>query len=166
MDLDGDIRVICFKGTSVSLKDTKGLQMLARLVSTPDKEVHVLDLAGSAASPDSGDAGPQLDDKARIEYQRRVAELQEGLTEAEELGDLGQADAMRGELDFITRELSRAYGLGGRERKAGSAAERARVNVRRRLKDAIERIGQQMPDAARYLENTIKTGSYCKYTPM
>jgi len=166
MDLDGDIRVVNFGDASVSLKDNKGLQILAQLISTPDKDVHVLDLVGSVASPDAGDAGPQLDDKARVEYQQRVAELKDSLEEAEELGDLGQADVLRGELDFITRELSRAYGLGGRQRRAGSAAERARVNVRRRLKDAIQRIGQQLPDAARYLENTIKTGSYCKYTPM
>ena len=166
MGLDGDIRIVHFGGASVSLKDNKGLQILARLISTPDKDIHVLDLVGSAASTAAGDAGPQLDDKARIEYQQRVSELQEGLEEAQALGDLGQADALREELDFITRELSRAYGLGGRERKAGSAAERARVNVRRRLKDAIERIGQQLPDAARYLENTIKTGSYCRYSPM
>jgi hypothetical protein len=70
------------------------------------------------------------------------------------------------ELEFITRELSRAYGLGGRKRRSGSAAERARVNVRRRLKDAIERIGEQLPDAGTYLANTIKTGTYCKYVPM
>jgi hypothetical protein len=38
--------------------------------------------------------------------------------------------------------------------------------VRRRIKDAVERIGEQIPDAGRYLENTIKTGRYCKYTPM
>ena len=84
----------------------------------------------------------------------------------ESLGDAGRKNALRGELDFITRELARAYGLGGRERPSGSASERARVNVRRRLKDAIERIGEQIPDAGVYLENTIKTGTYCKYNPM
>jgi len=169
MELDGDIQIVRFNDASTSLKDNKGLQILARLITTPDQDIHVLDLVGSAPAPaaaKSGDAGPLLDDQARTEYQRRVTELQEGLEEAETLGDLGRADALREELDFITQELSRAYGLGGRERRAGNAAERARVNVRRRLKDAIERIGQQLPDAARYLENTIKTGSYCRYSPM
>ena len=125
----------------------------------------MLDLLGASRDVAS-DSGPALDDKARAEYQRRVAELQEELEEAESLADLGRVDTLRGELEFITRELSRAYGLGGRERRSGSAAERARVNVRRRLKDAIERIGEQIPDAGTYLENTIKTGTYCKYVPM
>ena len=166
MQLDGDIRVVTFRGESTSLKDSKGLALLDRLVSRPGKEMHVLDLAGSTPEAAVGDSGPALDDKARDEYKRRVEDLQDALTEAELLGDTGRVDALRGELDFITRELSRAYGLGGRERRSGSAAERARVNVRRRLKDAIQRIGEQIPDAGIYLENTIKTGSYCKYVPM
>jgi tetratricopeptide (TPR) repeat protein len=163
--LDGDVRTVCFDGKSTSLRNSKGLELLDQLVSQPGKELHVLDLVGASRDV-AGDSGPALDDKARDEYQRRVAELKEELEEAESLADLGRADTLRGELEFITRELSRAYGLGGRERRSGSAAERARVNVRRRLKDAIERIGEQIPDAGTYLDNTIKTGSYCKYVPM
>ena len=165
MQLEGDIRTISFDGQCTSLKNNKGLELLERLVSEPGKEVHVLDLVGGSAEA-VGDAGPVLDYKARDEYKRRISELQEELEEAESLSDTGRRDALQGELDFITRELSRAYGLGGRERRSGSPAERARVNVRRRLKDAIERIGKQLPDAGIYLDNTIKTGSYCKYTPM
>ena len=165
MQLEGDIRTISFDGQCKSLKNNKGLELLDRLVSAPGKEVHVLDLVGGSAEA-VGDAGPVLDDKARDEYKHRVSDLQEELEEAESLADTGRVDALRDELDFITRELARAYGLGGRERPSGSASERARVNVRRRLKDAIERIGEQIPDAGVYLENTIKTGTYCKYNPM
>jgi tetratricopeptide (TPR) repeat protein len=165
MRLDGDIRSICFDGESTCLRDNKGLQLLDQLVSQPGKELHVLDLVGT--SPDvAGDSGPALDDQARNAYRRRVAELKEELEEAESLADTGRADALRDELDFITRELARAYGLGGRERPSGRASERARVNVRRRLKDAIDRISEQIPDAGIYLENTVKTGTYCKYKPM
>ena len=77
-----------------------------------------------------------------------------------------RAEAAREEIEFISRELSRAFGLGGRARATGSDAERARVNVRRRLKDAIERVGRVDARAGRYLENTIKTGTYCRYSPM
>jgi hypothetical protein len=107
-----------------------------------------------------------LDEQARQDYRRRVSALQEELEEAEELADLGRIDSLRAEIDFITRELSRAFGLGGRQRVAGDAAERARVNVRRRIKDAVGRIAEQSPEAGRYLENTIKTGKYCRYAPM
>ena len=164
---EGDIWNVRFRGQSVLVRDSRGLQMLARLIVQPDQDIHVLDLSGvGGAAADSGDTGPALDAKARQEYRQRVRELEEELEEAVELADRGRSDALREELDFITRELSRAFGLGGRERPGGSAAERARVNVRRRIKDAIERIREQLPEAGRHLDNTIKTGSYCRYAPL
>ena len=162
---DGETWAVAYAGTSVTLKNSKGLEILARLVEHPDTEFHVLDLSG-ATRADGGDAGPELDAEARRQYESRLRDLNEELEEARELGDIGRSDALQQELDFITRELSRAFGLGGRQRRAGSAAERARVNVRRRVKDAIMRVGETHPDAGRYLENTIKTGTYCKYTPI
>lgn len=167
MCLEGDVWAVRFRDRSALVRDSKGLRMLARLVAQPDHDIHVLDLTGGGGeSPDGGDAGPALDDQARRQYRERVRELEEELDEANELNDQGRTDAIRSELDFIARELSRAFGLGGRERRSGSAAERARVNVRRRIKDAIQRIDVQLPDAGRHLENTIKTGSYCRYSRM
>jgi len=166
MQRHGDIWNVEHGGKTAAVRDSKGLQMLARLVTTPDTDVHVLDLASSRGTADSGAAGPMLDDQARNEYRRRVEELREELDEAESLADEGRAEALRSELEFISRELSRAFGLGGRRRVAGDATERARVNVRRRIKDAVERIAEQLPDAGRYLENTVKTGRYCRYTPL
>jgi hypothetical protein len=167
MNLEGDVWTVRFGERSALVRDSKGLRMLARLIRQPDRDIHVLDLSGTgAAIADSGDAGPVLDAQARRQYQERVRELQEELEEADELNDQGRADAIRDELDFIARELSRAFGLGGHERTSGSAAERARVNVRRRIKDALQRVDEQLPGAGRYLENTIKTGSYCRYSPM
>lgn len=165
LQVEGEVWKISYRGESALIQPSKGMAMLATLIATPEQDVHVLDLVDAPAA-DSGDAGPLLDDKARDEYRRRVAELQEALADAEALGDAGGADAVRGELDFITKELSRAFGLGGRQRTAGNAAERARVNVRRRIKDAIERVTAQLPDAGNYLEKTIKTGTYCRYSPM
>ena len=167
MSPEGDVWSVRFRDRTALVRDSRGLQMLFRLVSQPDQDVHVLDLsaAGSTGS-DPGDAGPALDEQARREYRRRVRELEEELEEATELADAGRSDALRDELDFITRELSRAFGLGGRQRPTGAAAERARVNVRRRIKGAIQRIEEQLPEAARHLDNTVKTGSYCRYAPV
>jgi hypothetical protein len=162
---DGEIWHIQFRSESTQLRDSKGLQMLAALISRPDTDVHVLELSGSDKTAESGDAGPHLDDQARSEYRRRIKSLREDLDEATELADLGRADEIRGELEFITQELSRAFGLGGRKRSAGSAAERARVNVRRRLKDAIQRISENSPITGKYVDNAIKTGAYCRYSP-
>jgi tetratricopeptide (TPR) repeat protein len=163
---EGDVWTVRYGSEAATVRDARGLQMLAELVSRPETEVHVLDLSGTPEAAEEKGAGPMLDDQARDSYRRRIAELREEVEEAEELADLGRAEQLRSEIDFITRELSRAFGLGGRKRSAGDAAERARVNVRRRIKDAIERIREQAPGAGKYLENTIKTGRYCKYSPM
>jgi len=163
---EGELWRVSFNGVSTLLRASKGLKMLATLTAKPDSDVHVIDLSGGNSAAERGHSGPQLDPKARAAYESRLRDLREELEEAEEFGDTGRADLARGEIDFITRELSRAFGLGGRSRRSGDAAERARVNVRRRLKDAISRIAERDPDAGRYLENTIKTGTYCRYTPM
>ncbi len=162
---DGEVWQVSYAGQQATMKNSKGLEMLARLVAAPDTELHVLDLSGAIPEVATGDAGPELDDQARAAYQTRLADLAEELEEAQSLGDIGRADELRGELEFLQQELSRAFGLGGRQRRAGSAAERARVNVRRRIKDAIQRISDSHPDAGRYLDNSIKTGTYCRYSP-
>ena len=163
---DGELWRVEFGSAAAMLKASRGLDLLAALVERPHEEIHVLDLSGGGAVKDERESGPAIDPEARKQYEQRIRELREELEEAESFGDAGRADAARGEIDFITRELSRAFGLGGKARPGGDAAERARVNVRRRLTDAIRRIGEQLPDAGRYLENTIKTGTYCRYTPM
>ena len=106
-----------------------------------------------------------LDEEARRQYRARVLELEEDLEEAESWNDPARADRARQELDFIQQELSQAVGLGGRERKVGSAAERARVNVQRRIRDAIRRIESHHPGLAKHLARSVRTGTYCAYEP-
>jgi hypothetical protein len=68
-------------------------------------------------------------------------------------------------MDFIAQELSSAVGLGGRDRRAASAAERARVNVTRALKREIRRIGDEDVRLGRELSTTVRTGTFCAYEP-
>lgn len=48
---------------------------------------------------------------------------------------------------------------------AASSVERARINVQRRVKDAIASIADCDPELGRYLTATMKTGTYCSFTP-
>lgn len=150
-------------GRSFRLKDGKGIAMLARLIEEPGRELHVLDLAGAGGAVDGGDAGALLDPKARAAYEARVRELREEREEAERDRDTARAARAEQELDAIAAELARAVGLGGRDRRAASAVERARVNVQRRLRDALDRIREHDPDLGRHLAYTVKTGTYCSY---
>ena len=67
--------------------------------------------------------------------------------------------------EAIGDELSRATGLGGRDRKASSAAERARLNVTMAIKSALKRIADNDATLGRYLAMTVKTGNFCSYAP-
>ncbi len=66
---------------------------------------------------------------------------------------------------MLEEQLARAVGLGGRARHDGSATERARVNVQRRIKDAITRVGELDPLVGRFLERSVRTGTFCCFRP-
>src|SRR5262249_42749722 len=149
-------------GEEIHVKDSRGVQMIARLVEEPGSELHVLDLAG-AAGADGGDAGPILDEKARRQYRARLVQIAALRGEAESLGDRGRAERANAEIEALTAELERALGLGGRERRVGAASERARTNVQRRIAHALEQIRAASPRLGEHLAATIRTGTYCAY---
>jgi tetratricopeptide (TPR) repeat protein len=171
--LEGEYWTIAHDGATVRLKDSLGLRYLARLLEAPDREIHVLDLVGAAAGGvpegqgvDAGDSGELLDDDARESYRRRLEDLRDSLAEAESFGDAARAARAREEIDFLATELGRAVGLGGRSRRAGTAAERARSAVQRRLKNAIQRIAESAPALGAFLIRNVKTGNYCSFRPV
>jgi hypothetical protein len=104
-----------------------------------------------------------LDARARDDYRERLSALREQLSQAEEWNDHGRAERLREEIDFLAAELARGIGLGGRARRAGSNSERARINVRRRLLDTIEKIAEHSPALGQHLSWALKTGNFCVY---
>jgi tetratricopeptide (TPR) repeat protein len=169
--VDGRQWSIARAGRELRLKSVRGLPMLRRLLENPHQEIHALELAvetatgAKAASFDLGDAGAVLDPRARREYAARLAELREELEEAEQLLDQGRAERLRAEIAALSRELSAAIGLGSRERRAGSAVERARIVVQRRVREAIRKIADHDAELGRHLDWTVRTGTYCAYEP-
>jgi tetratricopeptide (TPR) repeat protein len=174
---EGDYWSLAFDSSVVRVRDAKGMRYLARLLSQPEHEFHVLDLVSHDRSPgwidssDSsahaldGDAGELLDARAKAAYRRRLTEIEEDVAAARAVGDASRAAQAEGERDFLVRELSRAVGLGGRDRRAGSAAERARSAVTRAIRQALTRIEALHRALADHLNRTIRTGTYCAYSP-
>jgi hypothetical protein len=164
-----EVVVVC-NGRTTRLRLVRGLPMLARLVEHPGRELHVLDLASEpddeSAVGDRGDAGEILDAKARDAYHARILELRAEIDEAERFADAFRADRARRELDLLVQQLSNAVGLGGRARRAGSAAERARITVQRRVREAIKKVAEHEPELGRHLDWAIRTGTYCAYEPL
>jgi non-specific serine/threonine protein kinase len=124
----------------------------------------VLELMG-AETVDAGDSGEVLDVEAKRAYRARLLELRQELEEAEQWNDTSRAERARDEIEALEAELSRAAGIGGRERRVGKAAERARVNVQRRLSDALRRIAEVHAPLGEHLTLAVRTGTYCSYSP-
>ncbi len=161
---EGEYWSIACEGTVFRLRDSRGLQILARLVSAPDRPFHVTDLL--APPGEAGlveDAGEALDPQAIADYRERLAELREDLGQAEQWNDEGRAARARNEMEFLAAELARGVGLGGRARRAGSTSEKARINVRRRLLDTIEKVSEHSPALGQHLTWALKTGNFCVY---
>jgi hypothetical protein len=177
---EGDYWSVVFEGRTVRMRDLKGMRYLARLLAHPGRDFHVLDLvaaenpraapaeSGLAAEPSRralGDAGEMLDAGAKSAYRRRLAEIEDDIEQARALGDTERAAQAGAERDFLVRELSRAVGLGGRDRRAASASERARVAVTRAIRKAIARVSGHHPELGKHLDGAIRTGTYCAYDP-
>jgi tetratricopeptide (TPR) repeat protein len=177
---EGDYWSVIFEGHTVRVRDLKGMRYLARLLADPGREYHVLDLVaaetGSGARVDSsqaaglprsalGDAGESLDAQAKDAYRRRLAEIEDDLEQARTIGDAERAAQADAERDFLVQELARAFGLGGRGRRAASASERARAAVTRAVRQAMTRIAEHHPQLGQHLSRTIRTGTYCAYVP-
>jgi tetratricopeptide (TPR) repeat protein len=180
---EGEYWSIAFAGQAFRLKDVKGLHYLAHLLRNPGREFHVLDLAAAGHGVPAGgprmrpareddlhharpsDIGPILDEQAKKAYRARLRELEEELAEATSWADPARAARARQEMQFLADQLAAAVGLGGRDRQAGSPAERARVNITKAVKIALSRIRAHSPALADHLDATVHTGTFCSYTP-
>jgi tetratricopeptide (TPR) repeat protein len=182
---EGDVWTLTFDDRAVRLKDAKGLRHLALLLASPGVGFHALEIVaageGHAASADSAASavaselsvrsggqsglGALLDPQAKAAYRERLEDLQETIDEAETMNDPERAALARTELDEIAQELAGAIGLGGRDRPAGSDAERARVNATRAIRATLRRVEEHDPRLGRLLARSIRTGTVCIYEP-
>jgi tetratricopeptide (TPR) repeat protein len=176
---EGEYWIIAYEGDSFRLRDLKGLRYLARLLDQPRREFHVLDLvtmegegaaSGHVGRTEPGlsvtgptDAGSLLDAQAKQAYRRRLRDLEEEIGSARERGDPERAARLEQEREFLVGELARALGLGGRDRRAAAAAERARVSVTRAIRTAMARIREHSQALGSHLDRTIRTGTFCAY---
>jgi cytochrome c553 len=175
-----DYWIIRYHGRTALLKSTRGLHCLAVLLHDPGREFHVRDLLSRPMDASTPAAAvvlhgrarrelhpgiPILDGQAKAEYQRRLNELRQELKEEERFNDPQRKAQAQNEVQAIADYLASAVGLGGRDRKTSSDAERARSAVTKRVKNAIQKIGDEIPSLGYHLAARIKTGYFCSYNP-
>jgi hypothetical protein len=162
---DGDDWVLAAGPETARLRDSRGLQYLRALLAAPNHDVAALDLAAGGAGLAQSRAPEVLDSTARLAYGRRLDEIGTELDAADRAGDASQAARLETERSAIVAELRHATGLGGRTRRQADDAERARVNVTRTLRLAIEKVEAVAPAAAAHLRASVRTGRVCRYDP-
>ena len=162
---EGDFWRISYVGREATVKHGKGMTDLAVLLSRPGQEVHVLDLLAPGVTTPAGDLGDVVDDQARAAYRHRLEELDRLADEAAADGDDLAVSRLSEERDRLVAALASAYGIGGRVRRAGNPAERARTTVTSRLRDAIDRVAAAHEELGRHLRVSVRTGTYCSYAP-
>jgi hypothetical protein len=174
---EDDFWLVGFAGAVTRIPDSLGLRYLDLLVRNPGRELAALDLTqlapGPAAAAPEDDlhpagvaaADPVLDQQALAAYRQRLAGLDEDVAEADQWNDTERASRLRAEKDFLVHELAAATGLGGRPRRLGAESERARLNVTRAIRSAIVRIRDRAPAAADHLDQAVRTGTRCSYSP-
>ena len=165
---DGAMWTLTFEDRTVRLPDSKGLRDLRHLVGRPGTPVpatalqHGGDPVPAAAVSHGFDV---LDDRARADYRARLEDLEEEIADAEVMADTARATRARDERAFLVAELTAAVGLGGRSRRMGDDADRARKAVTMRVRNAVARIAREHPALARHLDLTVRTGTVCVYEP-
>jgi hypothetical protein len=182
---EGDFWRVRYEGTWIAVRSLKGLVYLQHLLLHPEEKVHVSQLAALShqrwsefvetkagegdyarqSARGEADLGAIIDERARREYRARLADLRIELDEAVHWADFERADSIRREIDFLATQLARAFGRNGRARKTGDPVERVRKAVTNRIHHAIERIAKQHPSLGRHLQNAIRTGFFCWYSP-
>ena len=151
-----------YAGRTVRLRDSKGLRDLAVLLGRPDEQTHVSELTSAAGFP-GADAGPVADRRALAAYRQQLRRIGAELASAD--AGTAEAEALSREREALLAELSATTGLGGRLRVAGSPTERMRKAVTYRIRHAIARIADAHPELGRHLRASVRTGTWCSYSP-
>jgi hypothetical protein len=106
-----------------------------------------------------------LDAEARARYRDHLEALDEQIDTAAALGDDARAAALDAERQALIDQLKAATGLGGRSRRLGDNAERARKSVTNRIRNTLKKIEAVHPGLAAHLQVTVATGASCVYRP-
>ncbi|MGH0035484.1 MAG: hypothetical protein ACQGVK_10720 [Myxococcota bacterium] len=181
---EGEIWTVEFDGSTIRLRDSKGLRDIHHLLQRPGWTVTALELMNAQSGAATvrparslelrslSDEGLSLwrpcssegpDPRALREYAETARELRLELDAASQDADLGRVERARTALELIEQELGHTRDF--RLRDARSPWERARKAVTKRIRGEIRTIASHHPRLGSHLEKSIRTGSVCSYSP-
>ncbi len=166
---EGDYWKVWFDNERTSLKDSAGARHIARLLGTPGRQWHSLDLLADEAKHDgptpAGSAGEASDAKALGTLRARKREMEDEIAEAEAAGDPERLVDLRREAQQIEAHLKSVTNIKGAARKAADDQERARKAVQMAVARTMKAISKSHPALWRHLRESLNLGVFCTYEP-
>jgi hypothetical protein len=167
----GNLRMLTFNNRSVAVQNTKGCSYIAYLLANPDLPLHASEVRTSishrpelaALGKDKGT--PALDRQSWADARQRVNELLDDVATARRRADFVAMAEAEKELAALAAQMRLAQGIGGRDRRVGSAQEQARKAVCMAIERALERIQKQHEPLWRHLDQYVIRGTFLKYAP-
>jgi len=157
--------VILGGGRPFHLEDTLGAKYLDYLLHHPNEATSAFDLE-VAITPEKGEARfansiePQIDARAKREYQQALRDLREGKERAQQAGDSGKACELDGQIQALESALTEAGGT-------ADTGERSRGNVRKAIKLVLRGLlkgGEQERAFAKHVQGALSLGYHCMYS--
>jgi hypothetical protein len=163
----GDKWVVCFDGITIYPEHSVGLIYIARLLAEPHRDIPSVTLFATRVDVDpravSGSSGELLTDETLKNYSRRLQDLEDEIQEAKAFRNIGLSANLENEQEQLKKEMSRAFGLGGRIRR-NDDQERIRKAVLQAISNEKRRIAKKHQSLGRHLK-FIKCGTACRYSP-
>lgn len=160
----GDVWALSFANKTVHVKDARGLHDIALLIRHTGKEIQAAEMVSGDQSFLIEAESVVLDNAAISDFQQRLRHIHEEKQTAAQSGDELVYAELEQEEEAILGALKHGVGLGGRQRKFNSAAEKARKAVAARIKTAVTKIASVHPELGEHLQSSLKTGNFCSYS--
>ncbi|TMR25334.1 hypothetical protein ETD86_01735 [Nonomuraea turkmeniaca] len=149
------------------------LRILLERLGVDVSAVELLNPSGGEVVVAAGRLGGDdvLDEEARTRYRKRLEQLGRRDRPCRRArprstrGRARRAAELDAERQALLGELRAAAGLGGRPRRLGDEAERARKAVTDRIRNALRQLDQRHPELAAHLRASVSTGATCSYRP-
>lgn len=167
--LEGAVWTVRFAGRQDHLPDAKGLHDLHLLLDHPGTAIpatRLLDPVGGAEQAAAFGGDDVLDVTAKARFKKHLELLEQRIDAALATGADAAAARLDAERHEVLAHLRAATGLGGRDRRLGDAAERARKAVTARIRNALRKLDARHPPLAAHLRATVFTGTTCRYEPV
>jgi len=187
---DDNIWIIKYSGITIKLDDLDGLVYIHHLLSHPLESIKVSTLRKITikVQPDkindvhskmtkdqlekynlsqtNSEMGiSEIDDQAKIEYQKRIKRLKNELDDAKEFNNEERQMEILEELEFIKDELNSSINLKGEPRKIKDKKENLRKTISASIRYALNKIKERNEKLYIYLDKHIDTGKGCLYHP-